>query len=73
MEVLFLILASIAVCILILYAISHLHKNRRKVSSSPIEEKHKKLLDENVAFYAQLDDEQKAEFEKKGTTFFVNS
>jgi MtfA peptidase len=65
MEILLLILASLAVSILILYAISHLHKNRRKVPSSPIEEEHRRMLEENVVFYAQLDDEQKAEFEKR--------
>jgi MtfA peptidase len=64
MEILLLTLASIAASILILYAISHLHKNRRKVSSS-MEEVDRKLLEENVVFYAQLDDEQQAEFEKR--------
>jgi MtfA peptidase len=65
MEIVLLILASIAASILILYAISQQHKNKRKISLSPINEEQKQLLEGNVSFYAQLANEKKAEFEKR--------
>src|SRR5688572_1673518 len=69
MEIVLLILASLGVCIFILYAISQQHKNKRAISLSPLNEEKRNLLKGNVDFYAQLDDEKKAEFERRVQQF----
>jgi MtfA peptidase len=69
MEILLLILASLAACIFILYAISQQHKNKRTISLFPLTEEQRNLLKDNVDFYAQLDDEKKAEFERRVQQF----
>src|SRR5688572_12271226 len=69
MEIVLLILTSLAACIFILYAISQQHKNKRAISLSSLNEEQRNLLKDNVDFYTQLGDEKKAEFERRVQQF----
>ena len=71
MEILLIILASVAEFILLLYAI--FNKKKRRAAATGLNDNERSVLKEYVSFYNELDEVKKKEFENRVQHFLATT